>query len=327
MRRRVLRLALAAALAFVAAPAHAEDADALVTRGLELRVQGKDDQALALFRRADALAPSPRTRAQVALAEQALGIWVPAEAHLSAALAAKDDAWIEKNRVALTQALEVVRQHVGSLEVLGGAPGAEVVVDGAKLGVLPMTVPWRVEVGRRSLEVRAKGYHSASRSTEIAAGRTTRETLDLVREEPGASSASASTPSGGAGAPPPTRIILEADPGGTQRTLGWVGVGTGAALLATGVIAVVARQSAISSYNSDASCPGRGSASQPASCQDYISSADMWRTLSVIGFIGGGVFTVGGVVLIATSPSPKAAAVAAAGCGPAGLGLSCAGTF
>lgn len=308
------------ALALGAPAARAEDAESLVTRGLELRVQGKDDQALVLFKRADELAPSPRTRAQVALAEQALGIWVPAEAHLSAALAAKGDAWIEKNRAALAGALDVVKQHVGTLEVLGGAPGAEVVVDGAPVGVLPMTAPWRIEVGRRSLEIRARGYHSASRATEIVAGRTTRETIELVREE------ARPAPAAG-GSPPTTHIVMQPDPGSTQRTVGWIGVGTGAALLATGVIGLVARQSAVSSYNDDAACPGRGSAQQPTSCQDYVSSANSWRTISIIGFIGGGVLSAGGIVLVATAPSAKPTTLARAACGPAGLGLGCVGEF
>jgi len=318
---RAIGLAVVAALVLVTAAAHAEDADALVTRGLELRVQGKDDQALVLFKRADALAPSPRTRAQVALAEQALGIWVSAEAHLGAALAAQGDPWIEKNRAALTAALDVVKQHVGSLEVLGGAPGAEVIIDGAKVGVLPMAAPWRIEVGRRSLEIRARGYHSASRATEIAAGRTTRETIDLVREDPSAPA------SGAGGAPPETRIVMQPDPGATQRIVGWVGVGTGAALLATGVIGLVARQSAVSSYNDDAACPGRGSAQQPTQCQDYVSSANSWRTVSIIGFIGGGVLTAGGIVLVATAPAAQTTALARAACGTSGFGLVCAGTF
>ena len=328
MRALALALAAALTLSLTGASAWAEDAESLVTRGLELRVQGKDDQALVLFRRADALAPSPRTRAQVALAEQALGIWVPAEVHLSAALAAKDDPWIEKNRVALTAALDVVRQHVGSLEVLGGAPGADVLVDGAKVGALPMATPWRIEVGRRALEIRAPGYHSASRSTEIVAGRTTRETIEMVRDE---SPPAGTTHTPGAGpSHPETRIVLGTDPGGAQRTLGWVGVGTGAALLVTGVVGIIARQSAVSSYNDDKSCPGRGSAQQPTACQDYISSADTWRTISLVGLIGGGVFTVGGIVLVATAPSPRTTPVqaqAGVSCGPAGLGLACAGRF
>jgi hypothetical protein len=293
------------ALALVAPAARAEDAEALVARGIELREQGKDDQALELFRRADALSPSPRTQAQVALAEQALGIWVLAEAHLVSALAAQNDAWIEKNRAALTGALGVVHQHVGTLEVRGPADGASVFVDGAKVGVVPGS--WRVEVGRRAIEVRAPGYHLASRTTDIAAGATTRETIPLVREEPGA------------------RGAVEPAKGGTQRMLGWVFVGTGSALVVTGVVGLFARQSAVSSYNDDATCPGMGSAAQPPSCEDRISTANTWRTISIASFIAGGAVGAAGVVLVLTAPAARAQAAIA--CAPWLGGASCAVRF
>jgi hypothetical protein len=293
--------------------------EALIKRGIELREQGKDDWALELFKQADALVPSPRTKAQVGLAEQALGIWVAAEGHVEAALAAKDDAWIERYRGALENALATIKKHVGTLEVRGGVPGGDVLVDGAKVGTLPMTAPWRVEVGRRAIEVRAAGYHSASRATDIVAGATTRETFQLVKED------AVAEPSRAGGA----AIDASASaPGAVQRTMGWVFVGTGGAALVLGVVGIVARQSTVSGYNEDTTCPGLGSANQPAECQDRISTADTWRTVSIASFIAGGVLGVGGAVLVLTAPSsPRAPASARLACGPLGAGVACGGTF
>jgi Tfp pilus assembly protein PilF len=103
-RRSSLRRAsvLAAALALGAAPVAAqtapvnaeEESNAAIARGVQLRQAGNDDEALAEFRRADQLMPSPRTKAQIALAEQALGQWVAAERDLRAALSTADDPWI-----------------------------------------------------------------------------------------------------------------------------------------------------------------------------------------------------------------------------------------
>lgn len=70
------------------------DAEALINRGIELREHGKDDEALGVFKKAFAKSPTPRARAQVALAEQALGLWTAAESDLASCLAAADDAWI-----------------------------------------------------------------------------------------------------------------------------------------------------------------------------------------------------------------------------------------
>ena len=127
MRRSLLPLIAGAILC--AGVAHADDAEALIARGLELREKGHDEEALGLFRQAQLKSPSPRARAQVALAEQALGLWVLAESDLGAVLTT-DDPWIAKNKGALEGALVVIRKHIGSLEVRG-AEHADVYIDGS----------------------------------------------------------------------------------------------------------------------------------------------------------------------------------------------------
>src|SRR6266705_1743487 len=91
---RALVLAPLLAVLIVPAPARADDADALIKQGVELRRAGNDQQALERFRRAYDLAPTPRALAQMGLAEQALARWVDGEAHLAKALIAPQDAWI-----------------------------------------------------------------------------------------------------------------------------------------------------------------------------------------------------------------------------------------
>jgi hypothetical protein len=285
-------------------------ADALVAEGIALRERGKDEEALERFRQADALQPTPRTRAQIALAEQALGYWVPAEEHLIAALAKADDPWIAKNRAALDGALETIKKHLATLEVRGDVPNAEVLVDGKRIGSLPITA--RVEAGARTLLVRAPGYHATSRAVQVSPGSTARETIELTRA------------TADEGKPGDRAVILSTE-GGTQRTLGWVAVGVGGALVALGVVGVVARQAAVSAYNDDRSCPGLGSATQPPQCADKVSRADTWQTLSIVGLAGGGVLVAGGVVLLLTAPTaPVQTRIA---CGVQGSGVGCAGVF
>ena len=62
-------------------------ADDLIVRGLELRRAAKPGEALELFQRAHALAPSPRTMGQIGLVEASLEHWLDAETHLTASLA------------------------------------------------------------------------------------------------------------------------------------------------------------------------------------------------------------------------------------------------
>jgi hypothetical protein len=328
----------------LAAPENPE-AEALINRGIDLREHGKDDEALAVFKQALAKSPSPRARAQVALAEQALGLWTAAESDLLLCLAAADDPWITKNRGALEGALAVVRRHLGSLEVRG-TEGAEVLLDGVRLGTLPAAAPFRVEAGRRTLELRAKGFHPTARNVEIGAGTVTRETVTLVAlpaDASGEASASgereARTPraSGGAGRESGAPPAADSDPGKSQRILGWAFAATGGALLATGGVAFLVRKGIIDDYNNN--CPGLG-VNQPADCDGKIESARTWLTVAIVSLVGGGVFAIGGLTVVATAPRSSVASSSSStrkvriGCAPSSVGglgssatLTCAGSF
>lgn len=319
--RRVVAVGIASTIAIGARNAFAltpeEEAEALISRGIELREQHKDDEALTVFKSALAKSPTPRARAQVALAEQALGLWVLAEADLANALSVPSDPWIAKNQAALEGALAIVRRHLGSLDVRG-QEGAEVVLDGVQLATLPLREPLRVEAGRRVLEIRAKGYYSTTRTLEVPAGGVARETVTLVVAPPDAD------PNGRPG----DRVVADPDPGRTQRVIGWTFAGTGVALGITGTVAILVRKGIVEDYNND--CPGLGVA-QSAPCEEKIDSARTWLTVSIITFVAGGIFLGGGVILAATAPrapsSPAPAPAAAFGCSPSVGGLVCAGRF
>jgi hypothetical protein len=120
-----------------------------VKRGIELRKELKDREALDQFRRAYQLAQTPRIEAQMGAAEQALGSWLDAESHIASALSATTDQWIIKNRPVLETSLAAIRTHLGMLEVIGGPEGADIKVDGRQLGKMPLASPQRVAAGHR----------------------------------------------------------------------------------------------------------------------------------------------------------------------------------
>src|SRR5262245_3460612 len=95
-RTRIL-LALAV-VAVVSGSAFAASEADLLGEGVELRRRGKDAEALEKFQQAHQISGSPRAKAQMGFAEQALGRWVPAYEHLQASLQATADPWIGKNR-------------------------------------------------------------------------------------------------------------------------------------------------------------------------------------------------------------------------------------
>lgn len=324
-------IALSGGPLLVASPAFAapEDpaAEALIARGIELREKGKDDEALVLFRQAYAKSPTARARAQVALAEQALGLWVNAEADLAAALTDAEDPWITKHRSALEGALAIVRRRLGSLEVRG-TEGAEVFLDGVRLGALPANA-FRVEAGTRRLEVRAAGFHPATRVVEVPASGVARETVTLVpatEENP---------------APGPSERRVTAEPGQGQRVFGFVLGGIGLGMAAVGTVALLIREGEKADYNADASCPGLGKP-QPKACDERIQKISTLLTVSVSSYVAAGVFLVGGVALVLTAPSapsgpgpavtPRAKSrdlpfVCAPGLDPTGASVGCVGTF
>ncbi|MEO5769595.1 MAG: PEGA domain-containing protein [Polyangia bacterium] len=163
-------------------------ADDPISRGLQLRKEGRDEEALPFFQRALREQRAPRAFGQLGTCEQALGLWVEAEAHITEALAHPRDPWVQKNEDALRTARDYVQARLGSIEVWGKPDGASVSIDGNAVGVLPLAKPARAAVGQRKLAVEAAGYQPERRSIDVSAGALVREHVVLqaatVAEQP-----------------------------------------------------------------------------------------------------------------------------------------------
>jgi hypothetical protein len=159
-------------------PAHAEEADDLIRRGVECRRKRDDAGALRLFQQAYEMDHGPRALAQMGLAEQALGKWVPAFEHLRAALAVNGDPWVDKHRTVLKDAVARVADHVGFVEIFGGSTGAEVRVDGIVRGTLPLPKPMVTTTGTVAVDLSMVGHLPIRRTTTVRSQETTREAFD-----------------------------------------------------------------------------------------------------------------------------------------------------
>jgi len=323
----------AAALGFQGAAAWGQTScgEAQFQRGNELRRGAHDQEALEQFRQAWEACHSPRAQAQMALAEAALGRWLDADRHLAAVLGGAADPWVTRNRAQLESVQVQVSSHLGQLEVLGGPPGAEVLLEGRPAGALPLREPLHVVAGSATLLVRAPGYAPVTRMVMVTPGQLVRESIELV-PLPVASP----QPIGGAVAVDPPRDavappIAQPTAGGTQRTLAWVVGGVGVLALGGGVAATLIGSGADADY-ADRNCmrtvnASGGAVFTDASCRDAYDTSANAQTLSLVGYIAGGALVATSLVLFLTAPSsaprPMTAGLRGCGMGPGAVGMAC----
>jgi hypothetical protein len=154
----------------------AEDPETLIRQGTDLRRAGDNVRAHGYFARAYELAKTPRSAAQLGLAELALADHVSAELHLSEALAG-NDAWIRQNRETLTTNLERARKHLVRAELIGVPAGATAAVAArAPVPVPPDGVMW-LPPGKTAVRIEAPGYPGTTVDVNGSAGRALRVEL------------------------------------------------------------------------------------------------------------------------------------------------------
>jgi hypothetical protein len=276
------------------------DAESAIERGIALRRKSMDAAALAEFRRAYAIVPTPRALAQIALAEASLARWVMAESDLLRAIAAEDE-WIDRQRGALQVALKEIQGHLSTLELAG--PGdSEVWIDGVRVAQLPVP-SLRVPAKRLVVEVRAASFETERREVDAQAGAIVKEAFTLKPL-----SAALPGPLPAAAAPPPRDVVPSpaapepAGQHGPQHTLAWIAAGGAVVFLAGGVVSTLEAADAASKYNSGTTTPTCYSKTPPAVCADYVSRLNTAQTLEVVGYSAAGAAAIASVVLFLTAP-------------------------
>jgi hypothetical protein len=338
--RVVLRLSCFFAILAITGPrsvlaASDEDDDDAIRHGLELRRQGRDREALVEFQAAYDHSKSSHALAQIGLAEQALGQWPEAEDDVSKALLDAHAPWVRKNRDALNAALAEIRRHLGTLDVLG-PDGAEVLIDGQTVGVLPFTRPVRTTIGQVNVEVRKPGYLPSIRPVTIAAGVLTRERLslqsvpvvpaglttppatretdsDVSKDESAASSPEARGPEGGGG--------------GWHKPLAWAAAAGAAIGIGGGIATLVLRHDRLADVSNRGCTISNGLvySQNPADgppCAADATSASRFTVAAIALFSAAGALAIGSTILFITSPV-RSDSVAVA-CLPNFAGLSAA---
>jgi hypothetical protein len=311
-------------LVLASAPAFAQnnscrDSDRIIEHSMTLRRQTRDAEALQELSALWPRCPSPRLQAQIALAEDALEHHMDSYTHLSDALSAVGDSWIESRRSALEEVRQHVREHLAALLVSADVPGAELYIAGHRVGALPLAEPYVVAVGAVELEIRHNGNVTRFSRT-LTAGTTLRETLHISTPR------STATPTPNTTSSP----IVAGTPNPPSRTgavVGYVLVGLGAAALAGATVTWALSASQTSSAVDDTSwrmfyyrelqpsaqspedaCTRAETSStmNAAYARDLCASNGLYRTLSYALGIGGIALAGVGAILVATAPSSQA---------------------
>jgi hypothetical protein len=286
-------------------------------RGIELRKEGRDADALAEFRAAYQLDKSPRVRAQIAVAEQALGNWLEAERGLVIVLATHDDPWIEEWREALEQALVKVRARLGFLVVQSSVAGAELRLDGVRIADLPTAEPIRIVAGTHTLEVRAEGYMPARRIVDVSGNGRVQESFVLTALPIAESE--------------PLRPIDSTEKPGEEASLklstaAWISAASLAGLLVAGGTALAVREINVATYNDTRRCVV-APMTRDQRCGSYRDAADTAELVAIGALTGAGVAAVATGFFFFRDITKSRRVETSLGCGPAGLGVTCAGTF
>lgn len=304
----VLAAVLAAPRAWAQDAAPSTEVDSLLLQANDLRRRGRDEDAVALLRRAAALDQGPRTLAQLALGEQSIGRWAQSEALFVRALASVGDPWIERHRATLEASLAAARAHLATVDVVGGDPTAELWVEGERVGALSEHRQLRVVIGSVRIEHRPANGPPAVRVIEVSAGAHERVFFARIEGTIRATTATTLDASPTRGAPLATPgASTRQVPGSVDRSapaihgLVWVGVAASGTAIASNLILWAVAQSAVQRYDAAcrdapsidvAACAARARAEQP--------QLDAMGTATDVGWavLAAGIATSGvGVVL------------------------------
>ena len=304
MRRSLTTLIF---LAAIAAPTTSraddprrEQAAVLIDAGAKLHAQADEAGALAKFEEAYRIYPSANVLYNIAREKQLLGRETDA---------ARDFRKCRRDPLLDPKALPMIDQWIGELETKVGrlnvdAPaGAAVFVDGQQVEFRSPD-PIDVAPGHHHLEARSEGKTAAA-DVDARAG----EQQNVSLKSTGNTVEPPKTEEHAKAFPPPTGAIIL---GG----VGLVGLGLGVGF---GLVS--------SSKNSDfnnQNCSVVGS----TSCVDLHDASHLDGTISVIGYVAGGVLLASGVVWWLVAPRRVTTSVALAPItGPGVGGLQLRGTF
>ena len=346
-RRCFAALLFLASLAPASARAQITDADKATARQLTLdgyEALDKKDWATAAdrFTRADGLYHAPTVTLGLARAMGGLGKLVTAQELYSRVV---HETIPPNASAAFTRAVDEARRELDALTPrvpsviinVKGSAAPRVTVDGVEVPSVALGVKRPADPGKHLVRAQGVGVSPVEVTITLAEGKSETVNVELKPGPGGLPPAVVAPPPPGVVPPPPATTAPIALPpsgpapdqgsssGPLRRTVGFVGLGVGAA----GLILGGAMGGLALSKHADLlkTCPaGHCAPGSEGTNQSKIDSYNTMGTVSTVGFIAGGALAATGLILVVTAPkaSPQAAAVTPL----VGLGyLGAQGTF
>jgi hypothetical protein len=254
------------------------------------------------------------------------------------------------------KALKVLKPRIPTLKIIlvgATASETEVTVDNVKVPSALVSLARPVDPGSHSVAA-SKGGRTVTQTVALVEAQQGSVTLNVPQSDapaaaavpaaaapvqpaagnaPPASGVPAATPSAAnpatpeqaplvpAAVQPINQVVTESKSSGgkLQRTLGWIGVGVGAAGLALGTGSAIYVATKRSQLHRDGcvgnECPNDSFASG-------VKQYNAGRTLSTVGFVVGGVCTAAGLTLLLTSPKRESVPAMGLVIGPGTIALT-----
>jgi hypothetical protein len=214
----------------------------------------------------------------------------------------------------LASARRRIDAHIGSIEVSGGPPGAQIWLNGRLIGSLPLEETVRIEGGIYTLEARLPGHYPVTRSVAIAGGSLVRETVRLQR---------VSAASDEAAPVDVARPQRSGSPEWLTWALAGVTVGAGAAT----AYAWTVREGHADNWNDDDACLRQGRTREQV-CSGELDAGKRAETWMWVGGVTTGAFAAATLVSYALQGDEGPIEVTAGvDCGLGWNQVLCAGRF
>jgi len=167
----------------------AEGAAKIVKAGDKLLKKKKVDQANAeyaraipAYQRSFELNPDAKILVIIAGLEERLQLWFEARGHYVQAMAETELPLDDKSRAKAQAGVDSASQYLGVVTLVIQPEGAMILLDGAELGVAPLTEPLVLKPGEYTLAVSADGYLPLETKLVVDAGSESERGFELEAE-------------------------------------------------------------------------------------------------------------------------------------------------